>query len=290
MNREKISILFKDIQDNISDRIKSDTGQNYLEDKWNYGSGKGGGRTRIFSNGDIEKAGVNFSSLSGNLSEKISNKIKGTGKAFFATGVSVVIHPKNPFVPSIHMNIRYLERNNKRWFGGGIDLTPYYISKKDIIDYHKKLKTICDKYDDSFYFNFKKQCDDYFYIKHRKETRGVGGLFFDNLDGESNKNLNFVEDIGRNFSQIFLTFFNKNNSKKFSNKEKKFQTYRRGRYVEFNLVYDRGTLFGLETNGRIESILMSLPPTSEWTYNWSPEINSEESKLYKFLKPIDWIK
>ena len=181
MDKQIISNSFKSIQDNISSNLSSISSQDYLEDRWVYDSGSGGGITRIFSDGDIEKAGVNFSSITGKLSDNISSKVIGKGKDFYATGVSVVIHPKNPFVPTMHMNIRYLERNNQKWFGGGIDLTPYYISKNDIIDYHVKLKNLCDGYDFVDYKHFKDSCDKYFFIKHRNETRGVGGIFFDNL-------------------------------------------------------------------------------------------------------------
>ncbi|MBC21596.1 MAG: oxygen-dependent coproporphyrinogen oxidase [Candidatus Marinimicrobia bacterium] len=289
MDRQIISNSFKSIQDNISSKLSIISSQDYQEDKWVYDSGSGGGITRIFSDGDIEKAGVNFSSITGKLSDDISSKVIGKGKDFYATGVSVVIHPKNPFVPTMHMNIRYLERNNQKWFGGGIDLTPYYISKNDIIDYHLKLKSLCDRYDFVNYKNFKDSCDKYFFIKHRNETRGVGGIFFDNLESNLDQTFKFVTENGKTFLDIFLPLFNNFNKKNYTNKHREFQLYRRGRYVEFNLVYDRGTLFGLETNGRIESILMSLPPYSSWKYNWKPELNSEEAKLYEFLKPTEWI-
>ena len=290
MDRKSISNSFRSVQDKISSSLSSISNQDFNEDIWEYDSGKGGGITRIFANGDIEKAGVNFSSLSGKLSDKISKKVIGSGKDFYATGVSVVIHPKNPFIPTAHMNIRYLERNNKKWFGGGIDLTPYYIKKEDIIDYHKTLKSLCDKHDFIDYFDIKEKCDNYFYIKHRNETRGIGGIFFDNLDTNLEDTCEFVLQTGSTFIEVFSKLFKKYNTKTFNDKQKDFQLYRRGRYVEFNLVYDRGTLFGLETSGRIESILMSLPPLSSWKYNWTPDKNTEESKLYSFLKPTDWLK
>lgn len=290
MDRKSISNSFRSVQDKISSSLSSISNQDFNEDIWEYDSGKGGGITRIFANGDIEKAGVNFSSLSGKLSDKISKKVIGSGKDFYATGVSVVIHPKNPFVPTAHMNIRYLERNNKKWFGGGIDLTPYYIKKEDIIDYHKTLKSLCDKHDFIDYFDIKEKCDNYFYIKHRNETRGIGGIFFDNLDTNLEDTSEFVLQTGSTFIEVFSKLFKKYNTKTFNDKQKDFQLYRRGRYVEFNLVYDRGTLFGLETSGRIESILMSLPPLSSWKYNWTPDKDTEESKLYSFLKPTDWLK
>ncbi len=290
MDRKLISTSFRSVQDKISSALCSISNQDFDEDIWEYDSGSGGGITRIFSNGDIEKAGVNFSSLSGKLSDKISSKVIGSGKEFYATGVSVVIHPKNPCIPTAHMNIRYLERNNKKWFGGGIDLTPYYIYKKDVINYHKTLKRLCDDFDFIDYLKLKEKCDDYFFIKHRNETRGVGGIFFDNLDTNLENTFEFVLETGNTFIEIFTKLFNKYNSSTYTDIQRDFQLYRRGRYVEFNLVYDRGTLFGLETSGRIESILMSLPPLSSWKYNWIPEKNSDESKLYTFLKPTDWLK
>ena len=291
MNQKKKIIIeaFKDIQNHICSGLYELTNQNFEEDKWKYSQGEGGVITRIFSDGLIEKGGVNFSSLSGNLSEKIGKNIIGKGAKFFATGVSLVIHPENPFIPTIHMNIRYIERNNKCWFGGGIDLTPFYIENNDIINFHLKLKNICDKHSVGNYTEFKKQCDDYFFIKHRNEARGVGGIFFDYLEKNFDQTFNFVKDVGYGFNEIYFPIFKNKKNKKFSTNNKKFQLYRRGRYVEFNLVYDRGTLFGLETNGRIESILMSLPPLTSWKYNWKPIPNSEEEKLYKQIIPRDWI-
>ncbi len=289
MDKANIISTFKNIQDNICNGLNKITGQLYHEDNWNYKDGKGGGRTRIFSGEIVEKGGVNFSALEGVLSEKIANKLKGGGHQFFATGVSLVIHPKNPFVPTIHMNIRYIERGKKSWFGGGIDLTPYYIDKTSIIDFHKTLKQICDEHKIANYQKYKTQCDKYFFIKHRNEARGVGGIFFDYLNEDPIDTFNFIKDLGYNFNKIYLPILTNYKNKKYTETQREFQLYRRGRYVEFNLVYDRGTLFGLETQGRIESILMSLPPLTSWTYNWSPKANSEESKLYEMIKPKDWI-
>ena len=290
MNKELISKEFRNIQDSICFYITDMCSQQFKEDIWNYRKGKGGGITRIFSNGVIEKGGVNFSSLSGQMSEKISTKMVGTGSNFFATGVSLVMHPNNPYIPSVHMNIRYIERGDKVWFGGGIDLTPYYIDKYQVITYHKNLKVICDRHSCASYKEFKEACDDYFYIKHRKETRGVGGIFFDYMQGNLNEIFDFVKDLGNEFNNLYDPFLKLNSDKEFDEIKKDFQLYRRSRYAEFNLVYDRGTLFGLETNGRIESILMSMPPQCSWKYNWHPSENSEESEIYKYLKPIDWIK
>jgi coproporphyrinogen III oxidase len=288
MNKDFITQSFKDIQDHICAGLTEVSGQTYHEDNWTYTDGDGGGRTRIFSDDAIEKGGVNFSALNGTLSEKMASKLKGGGRDFFATGVSLVIHPKNPFVPTVHINIRYIERGGKGWFGGGIDLTPYYPNTENIITFHKSLKTICDNHAIADYLKYKKECDNYFYIKHRNEARGVGGIFFDYLSENAKQTFEFVKDIGMGFNQIYLPIFTENKNKPFTEKQREFQLYRRGRYVEFNLVYDRGTLFGLETQGRIESILMSLPPLTSWTYNWSPKPNTPEAELYDVIKPKDW--
>ena len=289
MTKDLITQSFRDIQNHICAGLTEVSGQAYHEDNWKYTEGDGGGRTRIFSGDTIEKGGVNFSALNGTLSEKMASKLKGGGRDFFATGVSLVIHPQNPFVPTVHMNIRYIERGGKGWFGGGIDLTPYYHKTPNIIDFHKSLKNICDNHVIADYSKFKEECDNYFYIKHRNEARGVGGIFFDYLSEHSEQTFDFVKDVGMGFNQIYLPIFTENKDKPFTEKQREFQLYRRGRYVEFNLVYDRGTLFGLETQGRIESILMSLPPLASWMYNWSPEPNTPEAELYEIIKPHDWV-
>lgn len=289
MNKDLISQSFKNIQDYICTGLTDVSGQTYHEDNWEYADGDGGGRTRIFSGDTIEKGGVNFSALNGTLSEKMASKLKGGGSDFFATGVSLVIHPKNPFVPTVHMNIRYIERGGKGWFGGGIDLTPYYPNTANIIDFHKSLKYLCDDHSIADYSTFKSNCDEYFFIKHRNEARGVGGIFFDYLSENSEETFDFVKAVGMGFNQIYLPIFAENKGNPFTEIQREFQLYRRGRYVEFNLVYDRGTLFGLETQGRIESILMSLPPLTSWTYNWSPEPNTPEAELYEIIKPRDWV-
>ncbi len=288
MTKDLITQSFRDIQNHICAGLTEVSGQACHEDNWKYTDGDGGGRTRIFSGDTIEKGGVNFSALNGTLSEKMASKLKGGGRDFFATGVSLVIHPQNPFVPTVHMNIRYIERGGKGWFGGGIDLTPYYPNTTNIIDFHKSLKNICDNHAIADYSKFKEECDNYFYIKHRNEARGVGGIFFDYLSKNSEQTFDFVKDVGLGFNHTYLPILTENKDKQFTEKQREFQLYRRGRYVEFNLVYDRGTLFGLETQGRIESILMSLPPLASWTYNWSPEPNSPEAELYDVIKPQDW--
>ena len=286
---EKIETEFRKVQDHICTFLLQETGDTYREDQWEYTSGNGGGITRIISGDVIEKGGVNFSALSGELSEKIATQLKaGSDRKFYATGVSLVIHPVNPFIPTIHMNIRYLERGGKKWFGGGIDLTPYYPEKKDIITFHRMLKNICDAHNPQYYPIYKKQCDDYFFIKHRGEARGVGGIFFDYLNTELDKNCAFTLDVGMGFNQLYTPFLKKYIHHKYSSQHKKFQEIRRGRYVEFNLVYDRGTLFGLETKGRIESILMSLPLKAQWHYDFSPEAGTKEAELTQYLVPQDW--
>jgi len=289
LNKDIITKAFKKIQDHICSGLAEVSGQEFHEDNWKYIDGDGGGRTRIFSGESIEKGGVNFSALNGNLSEQMASKLKGGGHDFFATGVSLVIHPRNPFAPTVHMNIRYIERGGKGWFGGGMDLTPYYVNTSNIINFHKSLKDICDSHDIADYSSFKKECDNYFYIKHRNEARGVGGIFFDYLSDNPEEIFKFVKDVGYGFNNIYLPILSEQKDKPFTKEQRDFQLYRRGRYVEFNLVYDRGTLFGLETQGRIESILMSLPPLTSWTYDWSPEPNSAEAKLYDVIEPKDWV-
>ena len=211
-------------------------------------------------------------------------------------GVSAVFHPENPFLPTSHANVRYFEASPKGkepvwWFGGGFDLTPYYPVLEDVVFWHEKAKEVCDKYGAQHYQRFKKWCDEYFHLPHRKETRGVGGLFFDDYcEGGFDESLSFVKDVGSVFGEAYLEILSRGKDKPYTERHKKFQKYRRGRYVEFNLVYDRGTHFGLQSGGRTESILMSLPPQVEWSYNWVPEKNSDEANLYDhFLKPRDWL-
>lgn len=287
--REKVIQSFKSLQDEICEFLVAETGQKFREDEWEFERGSGGGITRIFEGEVIEKGGVNFSAIEGELSEKLIQKIgNGSEISIFATGVSSVLHPVNPFVPTIHLNVRYLERGNRKWFGGGIDLTPYYVDPEDVSHYHQQLKNVCDQFDPEYYPRFKQQCDNYFYLKHRNEHRGVGGIFFDYLDENLEDNFEFVLSIGRVFKTVFLPFLKRYKDQPYSESQKEFQLYRRGRYVEFNLIYDKGTLFGLETGGRIESILISLPPETKWKYDWSPSDNSMEAKLSDLLKPRDW--
>jgi coproporphyrinogen III oxidase len=270
----------------------------FADDEWQRAEG-GGGLSKVIENGNIfEKGGVNFSHVFGKLPDILKSETRNADY-FHATGVSIVIHPVNPFVPIIHMNVRYFCMSEHEgsaivdeWFGGGIDVSPAYPNETDILHLHSTLKSACDKFDTSYYPAFKKWCDEYFTIKHRNEMRGVGGIFFDHLrpkDEEDKTRLfNFLQAIGNSFIPIYADIVNRNKHKAFTEKNKQWQYIRRGRYAEFNLVYDRGTHFGLKTNGRIESILMSLPPHAEWKYNFIPEKNSEEEKAISFFQPIDW--
>jgi len=297
IDRLKIAETYKTIQDEICQALeKLDGTAKFEEEIWERDGG-GGGRTRIMQHGNIiEKGGVNFSAVHGKLPEMIKKSFGVDEDEFFATGVSIVIHPNNPFVPIIHMNIRYFELNDEiRWFGGGIDLTPHYVIEEDAQFFHQQLKNVCDIHHQDFYKDFKKWADDYFYVRHREETRGIGGVFYDKLTPEKT-GLSFEEifqfscDLGRTFAPTYTELVNKNRHKDYTEYHKNWQYLRRGRYVEFNLVWDSGTKFGLETNGRIESILMSLPPQANWAYDFQPEEGSEEAKTLSLLrKDINWI-
>ncbi len=295
LSKEEIAEWLKGLQSRICSALeKADGGAEFSTEEWERSEG-GGGITRILQNGKvIEKGGVNFSAVSGKLPENISKALHLPPSDFFATGVSIVIHPHNPHVPIIHMNVRYFEvSGGEYWFGGGIDLTPHYINDADAAFFHNALKTTCNKFDDDYYPIFKKWADDYFFIPHRNETRGVGGIFFDRLstsDIHSKENrFGFVKAVGETFAPVYTELMKRNNAKPFTEKEKQWQLIRRGRYVEFNLVYDKGTKFGLDTNGRIESILMSLPALASWHYNHTPEAGSEEEATLKLLrKGVGW--
>lgn len=271
---------------------KLDT-QSFTTDQWNYNEG-GGGQSRILQKGTLfERAGVNFSHIKGNNlpSSATLQRPELKNKSFEAMGLSLVIHPKNPFVPTTHANFRLFVSDNIWWFGGGYDLTPYYGFKEDAIHWHQTAYNACKPFGDDIYNCYKKACDDYFYIKHRQEARGIGGLFFDDLnEGSFDACLALVQSIANSFLSGYLPIVEKRKNIIFNEVQKNFQLMRRGRYVEFNLVYDRGTLFGLQSGGRIESILMSLPPAVIWTYNWTAEKNSPEAELTDFfLKPQDWL-
>jgi coproporphyrinogen III oxidase len=300
--KEDVVVYFKSLQDTICKGLEQADGlAKFHEDKWER-EGGGGGRTRVIQNGNvIEKGGVNFSAVHGLAPEFLSKEPAN----FFASGVSLVIHPKSPMVPIIHMNVRYLQLHapdsslpTSEWFGGGIDLTPIYIDEGDAHYFHETLKATCGRFHPSFYPEFKKWADDYFFIKHRNETRGIGGIFFDHIGREEaqmkismGQFFEFVQAVGNVFLPIYTHLIRKNKDKVFTEKEKNWQLLRRGRYAEFNLVYDRGTKFGLETNGRTESILMSLPPQANWAYNFVPEKNSAEEKTLSLLKKgVEWAK
>lgn len=297
MTKEEISHSFQELQDHICSRLEQVDGKGkFEEDLWDRESG-GGGRTRILRSGNvIEKGGVNFSEVHGEVTELMRSNTEITADHFFATGVSIVLHPENPHIPIIHMNVRYFELSDGTfWFGGGIDLTPHYIIREQAAKFHQDLKTVCDKYNSNFYSKFKKWADDYFYIPHRDETRGVGGIFFDHLqpneDISKEQLLNFCIDLGTLFPEAYAYQVEHGINKKSSEREKQWQSLRRGRYVEFNLVNDRGTKFGLVSGGRTESILMSLPANASWEYSFQPEIGSKEAETQSLLKKeINWIK
>jgi len=287
------------LQDTICDALSEEDGkETFIEDAWDREQG-GGGRTRVLTNGAVfEQAGVNFSHVFGNQLPKSATAARPEleGRDFQAVGVSLVIHPHNPHIPTSHANVRFFiaEKENEDpvwWFGGGFDLTPYYPVKEDVIHWHQTAKTACDPFGDGVYAKYKKWCDEYFYLKHRDETRGVGGLFFDDLNEWGfDKSFNFMKSVGNSYVPAYRPIVNKNKDMSYSEDERDFQLYRRGRYVEYNLVYDRGTLFGLQTGGRTESILMSLPPLVKWRYNWKPEAGSKEADLYdNYLQPHEWL-
>ena len=287
------------LQKNICNSLEELDGKAvFIDDKWQRAEG-GGGLSKVIENGNVfEKGGVNFSHVFGEMPEVLKSESRNSNY-FHATGVSIVIHTQNPFVPIIHMNIRYFCMSENpdseivdEWFGGGIDVSPAYPNMDDTLHLHTTLKNACDKFDITFYQKFKTWCDDYFTIKHRNEMRGVGGIFFDHLrpkNEEQKVNLFlFLQEIGNSFIPIYSEIVKRNKNKIYTDINKSWQFVRRGRYVEFNLVYDRGTHFGLKTNGRIESILMSLPPHAEWKYNFHPEKDSEEEKTLVFFHPKDW--
>lgn len=299
LTAQHISEQLQNLQNNICQALEQADGKGkFVEDLWQRPGG-GGGKTRILNNGNIiEKGGVNFSEVFGEVDEAMTSKLAMPKGDFFATGVSIVLHPHNPFVPIIHMNIRYFELQNEKntiyWFGGGIDLTPHYIDPEDARFFHQTLKSTCDKFDEDFYPEFKKWADDYFFIKHRKETRGIGGIFFDKLSENEKHNKKAIYDfwlaVGETFAPTYTALMQKNANKPYQEQHKKWQKLRRGRYVEFNLVYDAGTKFGLETDGRIESILMSLPQEAMWLYNFQPEAGSPEAETLTLLKKdINWL-
>jgi len=293
-NREHIAAAFQELQDHICSALEQlDGGASFQEDLWQRTEG-GGGRTRVLSHGQlIEKGGVNFSEVHGPVTELMRKQLQLDGDEFYATGVSIVLHPSNPHVPIIHMNVRYFEMNTGvYWFGGGIDLTPHFVVPEFAQKFHAGLKAVCDRYHSDFYPKFKTWADDYFFIPHRNETRGIGGIFYDHLKADDTMSkeqlLDFSIDLGRLFPKLYAEQAQAFRNLPFSAEELAWRNYRRGRYVEFNLVYDRGTTFGLKTNGRTESILMSLPENASWIYN--REHNTRELETLAWLrKGVDWV-
>lgn len=294
--REQVEKFMRQFQDDLCRDLEACDGKaTFQEDLWQHHTG-GGGRTRVIQKGNVlEKGGVNFSAVTGSLPEKAAQALLLPDPEYFATGVSVVLHPENPMVPITHMNVRYFEAGNgDAWFGGGIDLTPIYVDEKQGRFFHQQLKNVCDKHHASYYPDFKKWADDYFFITHRNETRGIGGVFCDRLTAKGEISLEdrfaFIRDLAYTFAPTYTTIVNENRQLAYTEREKQWQLLRRGRYVEFNLAIDRGTKFGLETSGRIESILMSLPNLAGWEYNFKPEPDSPEAKTQDLLKKdIDWV-
>lgn len=287
------------LQDDICQQLEAEDGEaRFAEDNWTREQG-GGGRTRVLTNGKVfEQGGVNFSHVHGTQmpASATAHRPELQGRSFQAMGVSLVIHPNNPYVPTSHANVRFFiaEKAGEDpvwWFGGGFDLTPYYANLDDVKGWHSTARDACAPFGDDVYDKYKQWCDEYFYLKHRDEPRGVGGLFFDDLNEWGfDKSFNFMQSVGNHFIKAYRPIVARRKDIAYGERERDFQLYRRGRYVEFNLVFDRGTLFGLQTGGRTESILMSLPPLVKWRYNWSPEPGSAEADLYQnYLKPRDWL-
>ena len=292
-----IEQYLKGLQDTICTSIeRSDGAATFREDIWERAEG-GGGRTRILAGGDVfEQAGIGFSKVHGKTLPPSASQHRPelAGRSWTALGVSLVFHPLNPFVPTTHMNVRYFEawaegKDPVWWFGGGFDLTPFYPFDEDVRHWHAIAKQVCASAGAEAYPRYKKWCDDYFFLKHRNETRGVGGLFYDDLhEGGFDRCFEFMRAVGDGFLQAYSPIVERRNSTPFGDREREFQLYRRGRYVEFNLVYDRGTLFGLQSGGRAESILMSLPPRVRFEYGYQPEPGSAEARLNDYLRPRDW--
>ena len=296
---EQVKKYLIDLQQTICSEIELlDGGTVFEQDHWSRDDQRGNGISCIISNGNVfEKGGVNFSIIRGDKMPKSASALRPEleGRQYTALGVSLVLHPDNPYIPTAHANVRFFvaEEQGKDpiwWFGGGFDLTPYYGFDEDAVHWHETAKKACMPFGEDVYPKYKKWCDDYFYLIHRNEQRGIGGLFFDDLNGDFDNCFDYMKSVGSHFTEAYIPIAKKRMNTTFSEKEKDFQLYRRGRYVEFNLIYDRGTLFGLQSGGRTESILMSLPPKAQWSYQYKIEVGSEEEKLTSyFLKPRDWI-
>jgi len=301
-NIEAVEDYLRALQMRICSSLEdAESGEKFHHDQWDR-SGGGGGESRILSGGDIfEQAGVGFSHVHGEELPPSASKTRPelAGRRFQAMGVSLVLHPRNPYVPTTHANFRFFSTDSDGgdevepvwWFGGGLDLTPYYPFHDDVIHWHRKAKEACDPFGDDIYAKYKKWCDEYFFLKHRNETRGVGGLFFDDLHEPGfEKSFEFTRATGDQFLPAYLPIVKARHAHKYGERQREFQLYRRGRYVEFNLLWDRGTLFGIQSGGRTESILMSLPPRVRWEYDWQPEPGSPEADLYEnYLRPRDWL-
>ncbi|MDH3787128.1 MAG: oxygen-dependent coproporphyrinogen oxidase [Xanthomonadales bacterium] len=308
VSTDRVKEYMLQLQQRICQSLEEEDGQQrFLQDDWSRAKSEsqndgpvlgGGGRSRVLANGAVfEQAGVNFSHVTGDALPPSATAMRPelAGRSFEALGVSLVIHPENPHIPTSHANIRFFmaEKSGEDpvwWFGGGYDLTPYYPVLEDVVAWHRTAQAACIPFGDDVYPRFKEWCDRYFYLKHRKESRGVGGLFFDDLnDWGFEKSFDFLKAVGNSYLQAYLPIVRRRKQQAWTQQQREFQLYRRGRYVEFNLVYDRGTLFGLQSGGRTESILMSLPPLVAWRYNWQPEAGSEEALLYDFLVPRNWL-
>ncbi|WP_045225466.1 oxygen-dependent coproporphyrinogen oxidase [Methyloterricola oryzae] len=297
---EAVKSYLQDLQERICQALEAEEASaRFTEDRWEYANGLGGGRSRVLAGGEtFEQGGVNFSHVIGQSlpPSATAHRPELAGRGFQALGVSLVIHPLNPYVPTSHANVRFFiaEKEGEApiwWFGGGFDLTPYYAFPDDVIHWHETARAACLPFGPEVYPRFKKWCDEYFFLKHRQETRGVGGLFFDDVNEWGfESSFAFLRSVGDHYVEAYLPIVRRRKATPYGQRERDFQLYRRGRYVEFNLVYDRGTLFGLQSGGRTESILMSLPPVAHWRYNWKPEEGSAEDDLYQnYLKPRDWL-
>jgi coproporphyrinogen III oxidase len=309
---DRAADYFRGLQDEITAALEAaEGGARFRQDAWTRPGG-GGGRTRVIADGALfEKGGVNFSDVHGELRPEMARALPGEGLAFRATGISVVLHPKNPRVPTVHANVRHLQRGSVGWFGGGMDLTPYYVVADDATHFHRTLRAACDAHDPSFHRRFKRWCDDYFFLPHRNEPRGVGGLFYDYLgagaeatagqpapeppaptlsrEADPEATFAFTRAVGDAFLPAYLPIVERRRAEPWGERERRWQLLRRGRYVEFNLLYDRGTVFGLKTDGRVESILMSLPPATGWEYGFAPEPGSPEAaSLDAICAKADW--
>ncbi|MET1218604.1 MAG: oxygen-dependent coproporphyrinogen oxidase [Glaciecola sp.] len=295
---EAVKEFLLKLQDNICQTLELSDGKGaFIEDLWEREQG-GGGRTRVMTQGAvIEQGGVNFSHVFGDQMPASATAARPelAGRQFQAMGVSLVIHPHNPYIPTSHANVRFFIATKEGedpiwWFGGGFDLTPFFPFKEDVVHWHTVAKQACDPFGEDVYPRYKKWCDEYFYLKHRNETRGVGGLFFDDLNTpDFATSFALMQSIGKAYLDAYVPIIEKRKEVEYGAMERDFQLYRRGRYVEFNLVYDRGTLFGLQTGGRTESILMSMPPLARWEYNYQPDAESAQGKLYSYLVPQNWI-